>query len=82
MARPPRPPLAGRTVTVVSPPDSTTHGRANGWPRRAICARQRRVHLADLARFAFDLVAEDVGLDAGGARRGGGGSRASAAASR
>ena len=35
--RPPRPDAPGRTVTVVSPPDSTTHGRANGWPRRAIC---------------------------------------------
>ena len=34
---------------------------------------QRRVDLADLARFALDLVAEDVRLDAGGARRGGGG---------
>ena len=33
-ARPPRPPLCF-TVTVVSPPESTTHGRANGWPRRA-----------------------------------------------
>ena len=36
-------------------------------------ARQRRVHLADLARLAFDLVAEDVRLDAGGARRRGSG---------
>ena len=53
------------TVTVVSPPDSTTQGLANGWPRRAICARERRVHLADLARLAFDLVAEDVRGDAG-----------------
>ena len=32
-------------------------------------ARRRPVHLADLARLAFHLVGEDVGLDAGGARR-------------
>jgi hypothetical protein len=42
--------------------------------------RQRRVDLADLARFALDLVAEDVRLDARGARRGGGPPRASVAA--
>ena len=33
--RPPRP--SPRTVTVVSPPDSSTQGVANGWPRRAAC---------------------------------------------
>ena len=34
VARPPRPPL-DLTVTVVSPPDRITQGRANGVPRRA-----------------------------------------------
>ena len=41
--------------------------------RRDRLARQRRVHLADLARLAFDFVAEDVRRDAGGAGDGGGG---------
>ena len=34
--RPPRP--RPRTVTVVSPPDSSTHGGSNGWPCRATCS--------------------------------------------
>src|SRR6478752_5303370 len=71
-ARPPRPLGApgarGRIVTVVSPPDRITQGLAKDAPRGAT-ARQRPVHLADLARLAFHLVGEDVGLDAGGARR-------------
>ena len=54
-----------------------THGRANGWPRRSHRACQRGVHLADLARFAFDLVAEDVRLESLClARRGGRGLQA------
>ena len=65
MARPPRP----RCWRCAPSPwsrrrDRITHGRANGWPRRAHRARQRRVHLADLARLAFDLVAQDVRVDA------------------
>jgi hypothetical protein len=53
---------------VVSPPDRITQGLAKGAARWAT-ARERPVHLADLARLAFHLVGEDVGLDAGGARR-------------
>ena len=54
--RPPRP--LPRTVTVVSPPESSTQGARTGWP----CARPTRDaghDLADFARLAFDRVAED-----------------------
>ena len=56
--RPPRP--VPRTVTVVSPPDSSTQGGANGWPCTRDLPRDAGHDLADLARLAFDAVAEDV----------------------
>ncbi len=57
-------PALGPTVTVVSPPDRITQGLRErlAVPRHG--TRQCRVHLADLARLAFDLVAEDVCADA------------------
>ena len=58
-----------RTVTVVSPPDSSTQGGRNGCSRSAACSD---AGLADVARLALQRVAEDVGVVAGLARHGGG----------
>jgi hypothetical protein len=59
----PAAPLALRTVTVVSPPESSTQGGAAGNPWRAQ-ERHAGHDLADLARLAFDGVAEDERRDA------------------
>ena len=50
------------TVTVVSPPHKITQGFETAG-RAGARPRQRGVHLAHLARFALDLVAQDVRVE-------------------
>ena len=52
-----RAPLRRLTVTVVSPPERITQGLRERLAARRDRARERRMHLAHLARLALDLVA-------------------------
>ena len=56
--RPPRP--LPRTVTVVSPPESSTQGGGHGLAAPRDLQRDAGHRLADVARLALDRVAEDV----------------------
>ena len=64
VARPPRPPLPAHGHRgLAAGQDHAGLGERLAAARHR--ARQRRVHLADLARLALDLVAKDVRRDAG-----------------
>ena len=65
--RPPRP--WPRTVTVVSPPDSSTAGGGNGWPCARDLPRDAGMHQGDVARLALDASPRTMGVSAGACGR-------------